>query len=79
MRAPLAQQLELIGQAVTPGGFVVGDRFTLADAFLFPLTHFVSFTPEGAQALAAAPAVARWLDRMRARPAVEATNPMAAA
>ena len=53
-----------------------GETFTLADAFLMPQLHYATFTPEGTEALATAPAAAAWLDRMRARRSVAATNPL---
>ena len=78
LRAPLAQQLRLIDETVASHAFVVGDRLTIADCFLFPHLHFAAFTPEGAEALKRAPAARRWLERMRARPSFESTNPLAA-
>ena len=75
LRQPLAEQLALIDKAVMEHAFLAGSSFTLADAFLFPQLHFAAFTPEGGEAIAAAPAAAAWLQRMRDRPAVIATNP----
>jgi glutathione S-transferase len=76
---PLALQLRLIDEAVAGGGYLAGDGFTLADAFLAPLLHLAAFTPEGAAGLAGAPAASDWLERMRARPSFVATNPLAMA
>ena len=76
LRGPLAGQLALIERAVSVSPFLVGDTFTIADAFLMPQLHYVTFTPEGAEALAAAPAAREWLERMRARPSVAGTNPL---
>jgi glutathione S-transferase len=75
LRGPLAMQLSLIGEAVADRPYLTGEAFTLADAFLFPQLHFAAFTPEGSEALAAAPAVEAWLQRVRARPSFAATNP----
>jgi glutathione S-transferase len=79
MRAPLAMQLGLIEDTVRNQAFLVGRILTLADCFLFPLLHLASFTPEGVEALVAAPAANHWLARMRARPSFLATNPFAPA
>jgi glutathione S-transferase len=74
-RDPLRTQLRLIGEAVGERGYLVGDRFTLADAFLLPHLLFFGRTPEGAGLLARTPAAAAWLDRMTGRPAY-AASPM---
>ncbi len=74
---PLAMQLGLVDRTVRDHRFLVGERLTLADSFLFPLLHFASFTPEGSEALAAVPAARRWLGMMRERPSFAATNPFA--
>ncbi|MDO8900853.1 MAG: glutathione S-transferase family protein [Phenylobacterium sp.] len=66
-RDPLRLQIRLIGEAVEGQGFLVGDRLTLADAFLLPHLLFFGRTPEGAALLDATPAARRWLDRMMAR------------
>ncbi len=79
MRAPLAMQLGLIDETVRGHAFLVGQSLTLADCFLFPILHLASFTPEGAEALVAAPAASQWLARMRARPSFAVTNPFAPA
>ncbi len=76
LREPLAGQLALIEAAVSVRPFLVGHAFTIADAFLMPQLHYATFTPEGLDALAAAPATEAWLEQMRARPCVAATNPL---
>ncbi|MFN3521816.1 MAG: glutathione S-transferase family protein [Phenylobacterium sp.] len=78
-QARLAEQLALIEQSLAAHAFLVGDRFTLADAFLFPQLHYASQTPEGAEVLAAAPAARAWLEAMRARASVATTGPFAQA
>ena len=72
----LPRQLALVEAALVGHPFLAGETFTLADAFLMPQLHYATFTPEGTEALATAPAAAAWLDRMRARRSVAATNPL---
>lgn len=74
-REPLQLQMRLIGEAVGHGGYLVGERATLADLFLLPHLLFFSRTPEGAALLAANPAAEAWLGRMQARPSY-AASPM---
>jgi glutathione S-transferase len=65
---PLLLQMRLIDEAVRAGGFLVGDRLTIADCFLFPNLLFFSLTPEGAILVERHEGAADWLARMRARP-----------
>lgn len=67
-REPLRLQMRLIGEAAAEGGYLVGDQFTLADAFLLPHLLFFGLTPEGAALLKTTPAAAAWLARMTSRP-----------
>lgn len=67
-REPLELQVSLIDEATRDGGFLVGDRLTLADSFLLPQLLFFGRTPEGAALLAGAPAASGWLARLMARP-----------
>jgi len=75
IQEPLDMQVGLIEAAVSAHPFLVGERLTLADCFLVTHLHYAATTPEGGAALAKAPATARWLDQMRARPAFTATSP----
>lgn len=77
LREQLGGQVGLIEEALSAHAFLAGSRFTLADAFLFPQLHYAAATPEGADALADAPATRAWLEAMRARPSVVATSPFA--
>jgi len=67
-RGPLELQVRLIDEAVEADGFLVGDKLTLADSFLFPHLLFFARTPEGAALLEAAPAASDWLARLKKRP-----------
>lgn len=67
-REPLLLQMRLIDEGVREGGFLVGDRLTLADCFLFPHLLFFTRTPEGAALIRRAPAARDWLARLTERP-----------
>lgn len=67
-RDPLRLQMRLIGEAVGKRGYLVGDRLTLADCFLFPHLLFFGHTPEGRALLRESPDAAAWLARMKERP-----------
>ncbi|WP_332770079.1 glutathione S-transferase family protein [Phenylobacterium sp.] len=77
-KGPLELQVQYIDRAVAEHDFLVDGEISLADSFLLPHLHFVSATPEGAQALERAPAAQAWLDRMRERPSFAATTPFGA-
>jgi glutathione S-transferase len=66
-RDPLILQMRLIDEAVTAGGYLVGDRVTIADSFLFPNLLFFSRTPEGEALLARAPGAGAWLSHLMER------------
>lgn len=74
-REPLQLQVRLIGEAVGKGGYLVGDRLTLADCYLLPHLLFFGRTPEAQALFAAHPQVKAWLARMTARPSY-AVSPM---
>jgi glutathione S-transferase len=85
--APLELQMRQIDEAVSSGGYLVGDRLTLADCFLFPNLLFFTRTVEGRQMVAQSKGVPEWLARMCARksyrespmrPVFEALTPAAA-
>lgn len=55
--------------------FMAGATLSLADLMLLPHLDFLLQSPEGRDLLAGAPRLAAWLERMRARPSVRATDP----
>lgn len=54
--------------------FLAGDSLTLADLMLFPHMAYFSQTPEG-RSLLAGTKLKGWIERMAARPSMEATQP----
>jgi glutathione S-transferase len=71
------EQLAVLDRAVAATGYLVGERFTLADINLMPILHRVGQFPEGAEALAAATHLARYYDTHAARPSFVRTDPPA--
>ena len=71
----LRHQIGVIEKALGEGEYLAGDAFTLADIMLFPILDYLKITPEGADALAAAPRTSGWIERVGARPSVAATDP----
>lgn len=70
---PLALHVKLIDEAVSKGGYLVGDRFTIADSFLLPQFLFFGITPEGNALIEKAAGAKAWLKRMQKRPSYEAS------
>lgn len=68
-RASLPSVLELVSQRLGDRAFVVGDTFTVADAYLF-WTLFVA--PHGGVPIDAWPNLAAYAARIRERPSVQA-------
>src|SRR3954469_14827180 len=71
------RQLEILDRAVAKTGHLVDDQFTFADINLLPILYRVRQFPAGAEALAAEPQLARYLERHAARPSFRATIPPA--
>jgi glutathione S-transferase len=67
--------LGVLDEAVGAGPFMTGAQLTLADLVLAPQMDFIAATPEGAEILKGLPNLAAWLERMRARPSMQATLP----
>jgi glutathione S-transferase len=68
-------QVGVLDKAVAKTGHLAGEEFTFADINLMPILHRLGQFPEGAEALAAAPHLARYYERHAARPSFTKTNP----
>jgi len=73
----LHKQIGILDNAVARTGHLVEDRFTLADVNLLPILDRIRLAPEGADALAAAPNLARYFEAHSARPSFQRTSPPA--
>ena len=70
-------QLAILDNAVRATGYLVGDRFTLADINLMPILYYIRQLPEGAAAIAPDTHLGRYYAHHAARPSFERTMPPA--
>jgi glutathione S-transferase len=69
------EQVAVLDKAVAKSGYLVDDVFTFADINLLPILYRLKQAPEGAEALAAAPHLARYYERHSARSSFARTRP----
>ncbi len=68
--APAERCLDAIDALMEPGAFLVADRLSLADLVFEPmLSHYLKTVPTASEQLVRRPRLAKWHQRMRARPA----------
>jgi len=65
---------DALGRELGAAPYFVGEALTLADIMLAPQLEFFAATPEWSPLTANNPNLVSWLDRMRARPSLEATT-----
>lgn len=68
-------QFAVIDRAVAKTGYLAGDSFTLADAYLTPILFYMSAVPESAALMAKTSHLKPYLERQMARPSVQQTRP----
>lgn len=71
----LSHRLKILNSALEAGPYFLGETPTIADFFLLPAVDYLTTTPEGREALAAAPNVTRFRDAFAQRPSYAATLP----
>ncbi len=71
----LGPMLAIIDRALAATGFLAGPSFTLADAFLAPIMHYLSKLPESSAELARNARLNTWFEQTMARPSVASTMP----
>lgn len=69
------EMFALLDRELSQRTYLAGAEFTLADAFLLPVTHYMSLMPETGELLHASPHVAAWFDRVSTRPSAKETEP----
>ena len=67
--------LGLVEKSVA-SGHLVGNSFTVADAYLFPIVFYLRRTPEAGQAIERSKAIIAYIERHRSRPTVRDTIPL---
>ena len=65
----------LLERELSAREYLAGDAFSLADAFLLPVLHYMRQLPETKEIMAASPHVTAWYDRVMARPSGAGTVP----
>jgi len=68
-------QFEQLEAAVSKTGYLAGEDFTLADAYLVPILFYLAQFPESSAMLRNAPHLERYLQRHMQRPSIKATTP----
>ncbi len=68
-------QFAVMDRAVAKTGHLVGESFTLADAYLIPLVFYMNAVPESAALMAKTSHLKAFLDQHIARPSVQQTKP----
>ena len=71
----MREMFALLDRELDRRAYLAGDAFTLADAFLLPLIHYMRLMPESAAMMQASPNLAAWFERLAARPSVKETEP----
>jgi len=69
------EQLGLLDKAVAPTGYLVSDRFTLADICVLPILHYLKLLPESGRMLEASTPLGRYHETHSARPSFVRTIP----
>ena len=68
-------QFAIMDRALAKTGYLVGESFTLADAYLTPIVFYMNAVPESAALMAQSPHLKSYLERQMARPSVQQTKP----
>jgi glutathione S-transferase len=68
-------QFSMLDRAVGTTGYLVGDAFTLADAYLMPILFFMTKLPESAEMLSNVKSLRRYFERHFNRASIRDTAP----
>ena len=71
----MQRKFALLDNELGKRAYLAGDAFTLADAFLLPLIHYMRLMPESSEMVKASPNVATWFERMASRHSTRETEP----
>lgn len=73
--AAMPAQFSMLDRAVSTTGYLVGDGFTLADAYLVPILFFMTKLPESEEMLAKSRSLQNYLGDQLQRESVRDTSP----
>jgi glutathione S-transferase len=71
----MREMFALLDRELGTRTYLAGTDFTLADAFLLPLIHYMLLMPESSEMVKASPHLSAWFDRVTTRPSVRKTEP----
>jgi glutathione S-transferase len=71
----MREMFALLDRELGSRPYLAGGAFTLADAFLLPLIHYMRLMPESNEMMQASAHLAAWFDRVVARPSAKETDP----
>jgi glutathione S-transferase len=71
----LREYFAILGRELADRPYLGGGEFTLADAFLLPLMHYMRLMPESGEMVRASAHVGAWFDRVSARRSAKETEP----
>ncbi len=71
----MEKALRLVDRQVAKAGHLAGAEFSLADAYLVPVLHWMTQLPESAAAMAALPNLTAYFQRLMQRPSVDGAKP----
>lgn len=73
----VAREIEVLDGAINGNGYLVGDRFSLADMYLLPIVHFARRLPESGEFIGKTKNLAPYYERHKERESFKATEPPA--
>jgi glutathione S-transferase len=71
----MREMFTLLNHELGSRAWLAANAFTLADAFLLPLMHYMRQMPESGELVSASPNVGAWYDRVMERPSAKETAP----
>lgn len=72
----MSVKFSMLDHAVEKTGYLVGDEFTLADAYLVPILFFVTKLPNSAELLAQNSSLQNYWEKHRKRASIQDTSPL---
>jgi len=75
VKAELQAHVQLLDRAVSRTGYLAGGSLSFADLNVMPILFYLQKFPEGSAAMAAAPRLAEFYERLSARPSFRNTMP----